>query len=71
MLFWQDEKDQLKQELATINRKLNELNMMQDYQQTLIDKLEEGISLVMGHPYGSKKDGTPKAKPGRKPHDKR
>ena len=23
------------------------------------------------YPYGSKKDGTPKAKPGRKPHDKR
>ena len=67
MLFWQDEKDALKQELFAINRKLDELKGMQDYQQELIDHCAKGISLVMDYPYGAKKDGSPKAKPGRKP----
>jgi hypothetical protein len=76
MLFFQDEKDKLKLELDTINRKLDELKGMQEYQQTLIDHCQQGlidhcsigISMVMDkYPHGAKKDGTPRAKPGRKP----
>lgn len=69
MLFWQDEKDALKQELFIINAKIKDLQGMCNYLQS---KLHEQAGLKFGdHPYGSKKDGTPKAKPGRKPHDKR
>ena len=68
MFFFQDEKDKLRQELDTIIRKIGELKGMQEYQQTLIDHCAEGISMVMdGYPHGAKKDGTPRAKPGRKP----
>jgi len=68
MFFLQDEKDKLRQELFTINRKLDELKGMQEYQQGLIDHCAKGISMVMdNYPHGSKKDGTPRAKPGRKP----
>ena len=68
MLFFQDEKDKLRDELSIINRKLHELKGMQDYQQTLIDHCAKGISMVMdGYPHGAKKDGTPRAKSGRKP----
>lgn len=68
MLFFQDDKDKLRQELDTINRKLDELKGMQHYQQTLIDQCAKGINMVMDrYPHGAKKDGTPRAKPGRKP----
>ena len=68
MFFFQDEKDNLRQELDTINRKLDELKGMQDYQQTVISHCAEGITLTMNsYPHGAKKDGTPRAKPGRKP----
>jgi len=68
MLFFQDEKDKLRQELDTINRKLDELKGMQEYQQGLIDHCANGITLVMNsYPHGARKDGTPRAKPGRKP----
>ena len=68
MLFFQDEKDKLKQELDTINRKLDALKGMQEHQQNLIDHCAQGISMVMDkYPHGTKKDGTPRAKPGRKP----
>jgi len=68
MLFLQDDKDKLRQELDIINRKIDELKGMQDYQQTLIDQLAKGINMVMdNYLHGSKKDGTPRAKPGRKP----
>lgn len=68
MLFFQDEKDKLRQELDTINRKLDELKGMQEYQQGLIDQWAKGISMVMDtYSHGAKKDGTPRAKPGRKP----
>jgi hypothetical protein len=68
MLFFQDDKDKLRQELDTINRKLDELKGMQEYQQGLIDHCSIGISMVMDkYPHGAKKDGTPRAKPGRKP----
>jgi len=72
MLFFQDDKDKLKLELDTINRKLDELKGMQEYQQTLIDQWAMGIRMVMDkYPHGSKKDGTPRAKPGRKPREQR
>ena len=68
MLFFQDEKDKLRQELDTIIRKIGELKGMQDFQKHRIDKLEEGITVVMNsYPHGARKDGTPRAKPGRKP----
>ena len=68
MFMFQDDKDKLKHELFTINRKLDELKGMQDYQQTLIDHCAKGISMVMdNYPHGAKKDGSPRAKPGRKP----
>ena len=68
MLFFQDEKDKLRQELATINIKLDELKATQEYQQTLIDHWAIGIRIIMdNYPHGAKKDGTPRAKPGRKP----
>jgi len=67
MFFWQDEKDALKQELLNIKRR--------------IDGLEHAINTIhkviaggyefkfQNHSlnYGIKKDGTPCAKPGRKP----
>ena len=72
MLFFQDEKDKLRQELDTINRKLDEFKGVQHYQQTLIDQCAKGISMVMDrYPHGAKKDGTPRAKPGRKPREQR
>jgi len=68
MLFFQDDKDKLRQELDTINRKIDALKGMQDFQKTLIDKLAEGIIMVINnYPHGATKDGTPRAKPGRKP----
>lgn len=68
MLFFQDDKDKLRQELDTIKIKLDELKGMQEYQQGLIDHCAKGISMVMdNYPHGAKKDGTPRAKPGRKP----
>lgn len=68
MLFFQDDKDKLRQELDTINRKFDELKGMQEYQQTLIDHWAKGIRMVMeNYSHGAKKDGTPRAKPGRKP----
>ena len=68
MFMLKQDKDKLRQELDTINRKLDELKAMQDYQQTLIDHCAKGISMVMdNYPHGAKKDGAPRAKPGRKP----
>lgn len=68
MLFFQDEKDKLKQELDTIKLRIDALEGMQEHQQHLIDHCAQGISMVMDkYPHGAKKDGTPRAKPGRKP----
>ena len=68
MLFFQDDKDKLRQELDTIKLRIDALEGMQEHQQTLIDHCAQGISMVMDkYPHGSKKDGTPRAKPGRKP----
>ena len=71
MLFFQDEKDKLKQELDTIKLRIDALKGMQEHQQHLIDLFAGNLSRVMdsmnGYPHGTKKDGTPRAKPGRKP----
>jgi uncharacterized protein YijF (DUF1287 family) len=67
MLFWQDEKDALKQELFAINSKIRNLQSMYNHLQSTVHE-QAGFKFA-NHPrtYGLKKDGTPKAKPGRKP----
>jgi hypothetical protein len=68
MLFFQDEKDELKQELANINRRLEDAFSSLRYHRDLIAELEEIIVVhPFKNPHGVKKDGTPRAKPGRKP----
>jgi hypothetical protein len=68
MLFFQDDKDRLKDELATINRRLENAFSSLRYHRDLIAELEAVIKGYSStHPYGPKKDGTPRAKPGRKP----
>ena len=72
MLFFQDDKDKLRQELDTINRKLEDARGALRYHRDLIAELEamiKGFSAT--HPHGAKKDGTPRAKPGRKPREQR
>jgi hypothetical protein len=63
MLFFQDEKDKLRDELSHINRNIEYLRSAMQHQ---LDVLTERIDSLT-HPYGAKKDGTPRAKPGRKP----
>jgi hypothetical protein len=63
MLFWQDEKDALKQELFTIKRNIDFLRSDMNRQFALVNERVDALT----QPYGIKKDGTPKAKPGRKP----
>ena len=68
MLFFQDEKDKLRQELAIINNKLEDFRGSLRYHRDLLSELEVIIKgLPLTHPHGAKKDGTPRAKPGRKP----
>ena len=63
MLFFQDDKDKLKQELADIRRQIEGLrSAMRHHVDFLTDRVDS-----LTHPYGAKKDGTPRAKPGRKP----
>jgi hypothetical protein len=59
MLFFQDEKDKLRQELTDIQRKIQAIYTWMNIHGERLDSLT--------HPYGAKKDGTPRAKPGRKP----
>lgn len=63
MLFFQDEKDKLKQELADIRRQIEGLRSDMWHQ---VDVLAQRLDSLT-HPHGAKKDGTPRAKPGRKP----
>ena len=67
MLFWQDEKDKLRQELSVICRNIEFLRSDMEHQLGVLTKRIDSLT----HPYGAKNDGTPRAKPGRKPHDKR
>jgi len=63
MLFFQDEKDKLRQELDTMKRNIDFLRSDMRYQ---VDVLTQRIDSLT-HPHGARKDGTPRAKPGRKP----
>ena len=63
MFFFQDEKDELKQKLASLYRQLSNVHDALDHR---IDVLTQRIDSLT-HPHGAKKDGTPRAKPGRKP----
>ena len=63
MLFFQDEKDKLRDELSHINRNIEYLRSAMQHQ---LDVLTERIDSLT-HPHGARKDGTPRAKPGRKP----
>jgi len=63
MLFFQDEKDKLRQELDTMKRNIDFLRSDMRYQ---VDVLTQRLDSFT-HPHGAKKDGTPRAKPGRKP----
>jgi hypothetical protein len=72
MLFFQDDKDKLRQELDEFDRCLSNAFSSLRYHRELIAELEvmiKGYSST--HPYGPKKDGTPRAKPGRKPREQR
>ena len=63
MLFFQDDKDKLRQELDTMKRNIDFLRSDMRYQ---VDVLTQRLDSLT-HPHGAKKDGTPRAKPGRKP----
>jgi hypothetical protein len=63
MLFFQDEKDKLKQELDIMKRNIDFLRSDMRYQ---VDVLTQRLDSLT-HPHGARKDGTPRAKPGRKP----
>ena len=67
MLFFQDEKDKLKQELDTMKRNIDFLRSDMRYQ---VDVLTQRLDSLT-HPHGAKKDGSPRAKPGRKPREQR
>ena len=72
MLFFQDDKDKLKQELANINRRLEDAFSSLRYHRDLIAELEVATNgITNNYPHGAKKDGTPRAKPGRKPREQR
>jgi SMC interacting uncharacterized protein involved in chromosome segregation len=63
MLFFQDEKDKLKQELAEMTRDIQSLRSLVNHQVRVLTERLDSLT----HPHGAKKDGSPRAKPGRKP----
>jgi len=68
MFMFQDDKDKLRDELSIINHKLEDARGALRYHRDLIAELEAMIKgFSSTHPHGTKKDGTPRAKPGRKP----
>ena len=68
MLFFQDDKDKLRQELESMNRQIEANKNVLRYHWDLIQELKEKINGITNiYPHGAKKDGTPRAKPGRKP----
>jgi hypothetical protein len=67
MLFFQDKKDKLRDELSIINRRLQDIQGVLHYLK-LIQELEVATNgITNDFPHGARKDGTPRAKPGRKP----
>jgi len=72
MFMFQDDKDKLRDELSIINRKLEDARGALRYHRDLIAELEAMIKgFSSTHPHGAKKDGSPRAKPGRKPREQR
>jgi hypothetical protein len=63
MFFWQDEKDALRDKIAALQQQVNKLEANLSFRVDMLGKRVNSLN----HPYGAKKDGTPKAKPGRKP----
>ena len=63
MFMFQDEKDELKQTLVGILRDIERLRSSMEHQVDVLTKRLDSLT----HPHGAKKDGTPRAKPGRKP----
>ena len=63
MFFFQDEKDNLRNTLAELERQIAGLRSAMRYE---VDVLTQRLD-TLTHPHGAKKDGTPRAKPGRKP----
>jgi hypothetical protein len=63
MLFFQDEKDKLRDTLSQMQRQINYIETNFGFR---IDMLGKRVD-SMTHPHGAQKDGTPRAKPGRKP----
>ena len=62
MFMFANEKEQLKMEIIGLKSRLN---AQQEKLNFLFSRIESHIN--KNHPYGLTKDGTPKAKPGRKP----
>ena len=62
MFMFANEKEQLKMEIIGLKSKLN---AQQEKLNFLFSRIESHIATT--HPHGTKKDGTPRAKPGRKP----
>jgi chromosome segregation ATPase len=67
MFMLKQDKDKLRQELDTMKRNIDFLRS--DMRRELEDFKRRVDSLT--HPHGAKKDGTPRAKPGRKPREQR
>ena len=63
MLFFQDEKDKLRDTLTDLQRQINRLEAKLSHKVDMLGRRVDSLT----HPYGAKKDGTPRAKPGRKP----
>jgi hypothetical protein len=63
MFMFQDDKDKLKHDLSVLRRSINDLHSALQRQ---IDVLTQRLDSLT-HPHGAKKDGSPRAKPGRKP----
>ena len=62
MFMFQDEKDKLRDTLSELHFQINRLDAKLSHK---VDILTQRIDSLT-HPHGAKKDGTPRAKPGRK-----
>ena len=67
MLFFQDDKDKLRDTLADLQFQINRLEAKLSHK---VDMLGHRVDSLT-HPHGARKDGTPRAKPGRKPREQR
>ena len=67
MLFFQDDKDKLRDTLADLQFQINRLEAKLSHK---VDMLGHRVDSLT-HPHGARKDGPPRAKPGRKPREQR